>query len=346
MQSTIIIRVMFALQVVPIVALSIGHSLFSRQGINSLVLEGSKIFAGTKRGDLLILEHPNGPIEVTTQITKADTKTFPVYSLASSPEFVFCGCGDRYISVLDNTEGERRYSQGLRLGPHTGWVKDLYLDSRSGILFSIGCNCIEAWGLTAEGTWEHMKKRSIESSPTEGSTLSSDLLCLCSGDPSNDFFYAGGVDGRIHVWSTDIIIDQPLLSVGAHTGRLNCLMYDCDSDLLFSAGHDGMLQCRRAGLQLDEPIATFELGEDARVTAGALIKSSDSSLELILGCSNGVLALLRVAFDKDGVSISERHRMSLSDDCSVRSLLMIPTEIGPPAVLVGHSKGLDLVNLS
>lgn len=199
------------------VALSVGQSILSKQGVTSLITLGAskKIFAGTKRGDLLVLEQRepfDGPSFEVAKSVKVDSKTFPVYSLASSSEFLFCGCGDRYVSVLNLIESEGSHEQ--RLGPHTGWVKDIYYDSQSELLSSIGCNCIETWGRTprSERSWEHLKKRSIESSPTQGSTLSSDLLCLCGAGKGKDYFYSGGVDGRIHVWSVDPSMTEPLQS--------------------------------------------------------------------------------------------------------------------------------------
>jgi WD40 repeat protein len=334
---------------VPIDALKIGSSLVSSHGVTSLLQHGSTIFAGTKRGDLLVLDLPSTGhdpfFEITVaQQTKVDFKTFPIYSLAySSSGLLFCGCGDRYISVLSKGENQSAHKHGIqRLGQHTGWVKDLYLDSKSGNLFSIGCNCIEAWAPSKEGTWEHVNKRSITSSPTDGSTLSSDLLCL-RGSPRNDFFYAGGVDGRIHVWSTDLNLLEPIISVGAHSGRVNVLMVEDESNLLFSAGNDGIVQCRHGGLQLlDDPVTTFHVGEGTRITAGTLTKLSDSLLQLIVGCSTGLLLDLRVEIRVDGmISISEFNRVTLVDECSIHSLLIISEKTTEPgALLIGHSRGL------
>lgn len=339
--------VFFAL--VHVGAFKIGNSLVSSQGVTSLLLDGSTIFAGTKRGDLLVLDLPSIGYDPFLEIIRAqhanvDSKTFPIYSLAcSSSGFLFCGCGDRYISVLSKGEHQTALTYDIqRLGPHTGWVKDLYFDSRNGTLFSIGCNCVEAWAPTNEGTWERVRKRSITSSPTDGSTLSSDLLCLC-GSPTNDFFYAGGVDGRIHVWSTDLHLQEPITSVGAHSGRVNVLLVEDESNLLFSAGNDGVVQCRQGGLQvLEDPVATFHVGADTRVTAATSKKLSDSLLQLIVGCSTGLLLELRVAIGVDGmISISEFSRVTLVDAYSIHSLLLVSERTtGPRAVLIGHSRGL------
>lgn len=341
LQSCVLL-LQLALLVHSATALSVVRSLFSEQGVSSIIRGRSKkIFAGTKRGHLLILEKPSlgASFEITSS-QQIDSKTFPIYSLASTRDYLFCGCGDRYVSTL-NSAGENNQEQ--RLGPHTGWVKAIYYDETSELLFTIGCNCIETWARTAERSWEHCKKRSIESSPTVGATLSSDLLCLCGSATNDDCFYSGGVDGRIHVWSVDPSIKQPLTSIGAHTGRLNCLLYD--SNLLFSAGNDGILQCRRAGQQLEEPIATVDLGEEFRITAGSLLKSSESSMDLVLGCSNGIVKHFLVVFDKNDVSICEQGELMIAVDSSIKALLLVPDQSGTPSALVGHSAGLSLVTL-
>jgi hypothetical protein len=67
------------------------------------------------------------------------------------------------------------------------------------VLFSIGCKCIETWKKREDSDeWVHLFKSLIESDPMQGSTLSSDLLCLCSL-AENGRIESGGVDGRIHL---------------------------------------------------------------------------------------------------------------------------------------------------
>lgn len=341
---------------VPSVPLSIGQRVYDAKGVASLFSAGSQIFAGTKRGNVLILDDlggPSGPvISIADELGKVDTKTYPVYSLTSSPNCLYCGCGDRYISVLRRQSGGNGYQVAQRLGPHTGWVKDLYHDSASNQLFSIGCNCIETWALSSDGAcWEHVKKRTVESSPSLGSTLSSDLLCLCGGPPDSSVFYAGGVDGRIHTWSTDPTIAEPLASVSVHAGRVNGILCDSatllNSTLLISWGHDGVLKCRTEEgdpLQVDIEI---DLG-DVRVTAGGITRSSVSSLELILGCSNGLIRHFQVQVqDSSDVSILPRDTLSMATDCSIQSILLLPiTPDGALAALVGHAKGLDLIHVT
>ncbi len=40
-----------------------------------------------------------------------------------------------------------------------------------------------------------------------------------------DSFYSGGVDGRIHAWSHDLTVKDPLYSIGAHNDRINATKY-------------------------------------------------------------------------------------------------------------------------
>jgi WD40 repeat protein len=141
---------------------------------------------------------------------------------------------------------------------HTGWVKDLHYDTSNDILHSIGCNCIESWKkkMPTEKDeaplFSHWKKSTIESSPTDGSTLSSDLLCLSGtrhvsneNGSKMDLLLAGGVDGRIHVWnSKEMGGNQPQSSLAAHDGRVNCLCFlDASQNILLSGSHDGLLKC-------------------------------------------------------------------------------------------------------
>eukprot|EP00978_Attheya_sp_CCMP212_P016999 scaffold45028_cov51-Attheya_sp.AAC.1 len=221
------------------------------------------IFAGTKRGSIVpftitshdrrrrldsqepynaMMIHEGVPLQDDSAIGQM-VKPYPIYSMVShhgkDVDFLFCGGGDRYITVW-----EKRYSSSssssssslmpewkiaARLGPHTGWVKSVVYDSNLNLLHSIGCNCIETWSrqeLTTNNpgetnhvndsgqdhspirridySWKHLKKRKIDSCPTNGSTLSSDLLCLCLLNPAFDknILYSGGVDGRIHKWTS------------------------------------------------------------------------------------------------------------------------------------------------
>jgi hypothetical protein len=178
---------------------------------------------------------------------------FPIYTLAFSKNkpkngVLFSGGGDRYVTVWrkqqqTSSSPPQGRNEDLwttasqKLGPHTGWVKDVYYDGVNEILHSIGCNCIESWKkMPTEKEndepilFSHWKKSTIESSPTAGSTLSSDLLCLCGttsirqgtnnenlgrSKMMDDLLLAGGVDGRIHVWNSKGMGNH-LYSAGQH----------------------------------------------------------------------------------------------------------------------------------
>ena len=235
------------------------------------------LVVGTKRGSLLILKQDEllrakDPEEIQVHSIQAEENVedppsspktpFPIYSLARSTTpnggVFFSGGGDRYVTVWGvqpTTSPQGRNKDWLwktsslqKLAPHTGWVKDLYYDTSNEILHSIGCNCIESWKrntpiekVEAEPLvlFSHWKKSTIQSSPIAGSTLSSDLLCLCGtsrqdyneNGSNTDLILAGGVDGRIHIWnSKDMGNNQPLCSWSAHDGLVNCLCFLCHED--------------------------------------------------------------------------------------------------------------------
>jgi len=156
-------------------------------------------------------------------------------------------------------------------------------------MYTIGCNCIETWerkvnsnnnyykdddkqasssSSSFSSPWTHIKKHMVDSSPELGCTLSSDLLCLASSHSSersppsnkNELFhlFAGGVDGRIHLWSSSSTKNnhdlQYQFDMATHEGRVNDLLsvkQDNISNknkgeriLLFSCGHDSKIACR------------------------------------------------------------------------------------------------------
>jgi WD40 repeat protein len=134
----------------------------------------------------------------------------------------------------------------------------------------------------------------------EGATLSGDLLCLCdSGEV--DSFYSGGVDGRIHAWSHDLTVKDPLYSIGAHNGRINAMKYSYVMCLLISAGNDGTIQCRRVSngqkLQIipDAQTTLFDSnGMTKRVTALVLLQDSSTHIYFVASTVNGELAFFEV----------------------------------------------------
>ena len=400
----------------------------------------TRILCGTKRGDLLQyswnhewakstktdeLDGNFFPFQQKWTIAGVDSKSFPIYSLATgtntdrtdpSSTQVFCGGGDRFVSVFslpvdinETTKGteSKKHNQenrgsvlawtvDQRLGPHTGWVKAVLYDDETNRLHSIGCNCIETWSLeesydssdqvsttTPETTmmnkkkkqiapiWKHEKKRSVESSVSDGSTLSSDLLCLCDSTNS-DCFYCGGVDGRLHVWSSNPDVLDPILSTKAHVGRVNRLLLDNQHGVLFSFGNDGQIQCRfiRAdGVMNPEPSATITIRDQdtaqgpLRLTAAAFIPSDNriapeqGTAQLVVGTACGLLVFIEVEYGEQGtvMGLSEngrRYRQKLSGNPVVNALEAFSSmdlskneslEMPVVVILVGHSKGLEQV---
>ncbi|MGK3747639.1 MAG: hypothetical protein ACI8RD_008135 [Bacillariaceae sp.] len=266
-------------------------------GNNNSVTKKEKIFDDNNKNN------DDGILLYEEIISNNYSTKYPIYSIAvsssSSSEIpsieedrlLFCGSGDRWISVWrkkvvgnnGNNNGGFEFVQ--RLGPHTGWVKDLVFDKRNFLLHSIGCNCIESWDCSiidnnntapTSSFIRHVTKRTITNSPTLGSTLSSDLLCLClvpTSDITDDeesssqlqLLVSGGVDGRIHLWFSDptttattssssniadthnrnYMMDEqkmvPVHTISAHEGRVNSIVWSSAVNAIFTIGNDGVL---------------------------------------------------------------------------------------------------------
>lgn len=383
-----------------------------------------EVFVGTKRGSVkrVTIEHGRVQLEETLGERKeadgvcrssspsflTSSSSLPIYSMAGSCLFdngggsstaLFCGGGDRYVSVWEESNSDRGQRAGSswvmnqRLGPHTGWVKSVLLnpgekgDDQQEFLHSIGCNCIETWsketpkakatGSSGRFDWKHVRKVSVESSPSMGSTLSSDLLCLC---PFRDgAFFAGGVDGRIHLWNVNSTIRgkicvEPIASVAAHDGRVNALKYDANMCLLFSGSHDGTICCwsfgdESASSQLFSQHAKSIVSDygDTRITSLAHVTTADptstaehqqSSTTLVFfGTQKGVLGVVSASARQKGeeVFFSSLSKFVLPYDpaVSVNSLCVVPepssttrvstTKSKRFKICAGHSGGLNLL---
>lgn len=144
----------------------------------------------------------------------------PIYSIEVDPSSstLFCGGGDRFVSVWmpviqgNDASASANWHLVQRLGPHTGWVKDIYFDEESNVLYTIGCNYLYTWH-RKDDQWILRGQSSIQSDPVMGCTLSSDLLCLCFVK-SFRLVISGGVDGRIHLWDT-LELTNPLFHRGS-----------------------------------------------------------------------------------------------------------------------------------
>jgi WD40 repeat protein len=311
---------------------------FSYQGITSILeLDDGIIVAGTKSGG--IFQSKNDSSE-WTRLLGYNSK-FPVYSLATEKRSrnrrIFCGGGDRYVSVWDSED--KKFVQ--RLGQHTGWVKDLAFDEKNKVLFSIGCNCIEAWDC-ASSLISHISKRSVENS-VSASTLSSDLLKLCLID--GDFLVSSGVDGRIHVWSTDVKVKEPLFEASSHTGRVNSLVYSATMRLLFSVGNDGRLcafQLSSTSIVLKSELLLT--GAPRLTTAFIASENEDpsSASSLVLGTTEGQIIYVSVSFQDDVVTMIETETVDLEEKKKIYALGRLDGPAKDKAVLlVGHAKGMS-----
>jgi len=283
-----------------------------------------------------------------------------------------CGGVDRYIKLWSYTlpsknlhDKDSQWSYLGSLGPHTGWVKDIVFDPSSKVMHSIGCNCIESWGLfdvkqdedsNQAVKFQHVTQRRISSCPinssknSSSSTLSSDLLCLCThkGKKNNPYLYSGGVDGRIHVWSSQGSSASPLQSVHAHSGRVNCIITSLKLRIMFSSGHDGVVQCRRLS-ELDDSsqilplISEIDVGD--RVLAMALVKdNTKENAEFVLGTASGKVIIIEAQI------LNEKSvQLKIKKDWIIEQSVIHDIDVYCPGpdhhknyIAVGHSDGLTV----
>lgn len=318
-----------------------------------------QVFAGTKRGSIhrLVVEN-NGSIRVTEELKeRADHDgsakvSLPIFSMAfdSKGSRLFCGGGDRYVSVWKrNSENEWQFQQ--RLGPHTGWVRDVFWESESQRLHSLGCNCIETWlkreTKSNEQHLQHWKKASISNSPDLGATLSGDLICLCP--MKRGLFFAGGVDGRIHLWDS-LSMSKPVWSISAHQGRINAMVYLDSMEILFSASHDGTIKSwvlyRQNNVILDHPAEILPIQQHQRVTS--LYACTESEI-IFFGTQKGQVGVLTKGTAAGNLRTMEAT-YQLSDNLVVNAIcaLLVEDQNHNPChiVLVGHSRGIDTLLFS
>ncbi len=317
------------------------------------------------------------------EIESNEYKTkYPIYSMeAMLPNSVidpssyidyvvlFCGSGDRWISVwkLGKKNDVSDFEFVQKLGPHTGWVKDLVYDDNNQILHSIGCNCIETWDCsslvqTSDPVISHKRKRAIENSPTMGTTLSSDLLCLCLLPPKGDesLLVTGGVDGRIHLWlsnpsaATNFDGNSPLHTISAHEGRVNKIVYSSSTKTIFTVGNDGTLCAFRLSEDGFKLVSRLQLGEESseeslRITVVSIMDEfeEEGACSLGLGCSNGKLYFVTAndIAKGDNISLVADENIMIAENSMIYS---IACEKGPNTasrLWIGHASGLAMVDI-
>lgn len=346
-------------------------------GVTSLLSwDDQTMVVGTKNGTVHLV-HGDG-MHSSGHLSLARSK-FPIYSLCcakakdptnattATTSFLFCGGGDRWVSVWQRTTDSRdsnyesfRFVQ--KLGPHTGWVKDVLYDTSNGLLHSIGCNCIETWTWSrprkakeAFAMMTHLTKRSIENDPDVRATLSSDLLCLAC-IPTGSYLVSGGVDGRIHLWSSNPLDGgDPLDVVIAHDERVNALIYSSSLQLLFSASNDGRVKAFAISSNMLRHVTTINIsdsvstgGTTRRLTSVLFLddKAKKSSGRLVLGSSQGDITILDVALapasDSIILSVVDTTSFALQEPSVVYALAHNMTLL---TLWVGHAKGLAIVDM-
>lgn len=363
----------------------------------------SSLLIGTKKGRIYcstIDQKPNDNSNNSVEISSADgnreindqmvrwnelesndykTK-YPIYSMsmASSSygdEYVFCGSGDRWISVWRlSAKAAPEFVQ--KLGPHTGWVKDMVYDEENLLLHSIGCNCVESWDCaalvrdqtrdattTTSPIISHTTKRAIENSPTMGTTLSSDLLCLCSLPPSKSssrLLVSGGVDGRIHLWlsdprnaaaETNLNGKNPLHTASAHDGRVNAIVHSSATNTIFTVGNDGSLCAFRVsiekGFELVSKLKIDEGKNSLRITVASIVSESEKKgiCSLALGSSNGALYFAKAQIDPmDKIDFSVQDDSATLGDGSMVYSMISEKGSDRSRLWVGHASGLAVVD--
>jgi WD40 repeat protein len=310
-------------------------------GVTSLlaISDSGRIVAGTKSGKIFCSGSKDLGATPWVELEGYDSK-FPIFSLAACTESLFCGGGDRFISVWQDHETE--YSLLTKLGPHTGWVKALEYEKHNQLLYSIGCNCIETWDCRNLDDICHLSKRSIENCPEQGSTLSSDLLSLCLLDDQRQLL-SGGVDGRVHVWSSDTDSKTPLYSATVHDGRVNRLLFSAASGLVFSIGNDGQLVAFEVENNHSLAVkAALHVEGLPRLTAGLLVNSTTNKCELALGTADGRILFVAVVKSDNsdmGVVMEETQQLIVNENAMVYALEKCHSE-GGMSIIAGHAEGL------
>ena len=369
--------------------------------------ERVEFYIGTKRGQLFhvsvskIFDDGNSIRITNTYINNSNDagivlKPYPVYSTSlvrksSSVGFdVLSGGGDRYVTVweaISNSSENTKLKVKRQLGPHTGWVKDLsvlrHLSNENSTygctVFSIGCNCIEAW-LLAKDEYDHQCTIQIDSSVDMGSTLSSDLLCLATyncNQSSSSYLLAGGVDGRLHRWIIPQSINELKKSTAfsnagvvlAHDGRVNSILVCSKFGALVTIGADGCVSCKSLSsepfhewapasinMNCHLPFETPEFLSESKIklAASCVVRDGLSTAVVSVGSSSGHLFLIQLSrIDSSEVVLKVLQQYFVHNDqeghnihalCSLENKEI--TEFSSNIIAIGHSNGLSLCSVT
>jgi hypothetical protein len=309
------------------------------EGVTSLahliVDEEWLLLCGTKKGSLRAFSLTEDGVQQRTEVNVTNGR-YPILSMAvdETDRTIFCGGSDRFVTILpyaathphDTSHYCGSIADTQRLGPHTGWVQDVLLAS-SNLLYSIGCNCIESWHKQSDQKWKQGKRWVVDSDVEMGCTLSSDLLCLAC---QNGTLYAGGVDGRIHVFRK-----EEHSAMAAHKGRVNADMTttSCGIDYIISASHDGWVnkwKIHPTDHTRLKHVQAFQSQE--RNTAILSIRPDQNDTEgfFVVGTSRGTILLLSNSLDL-------LQTFCLPEPVAITAFLHVPDD---KVVLVAHSLGL------
>lgn len=196
--------------------------------------------------------------------------------------------------------------------------------------------------MKGNGTWQHLQKSSIESSPVDGATLSSDLLCLCKFD--KEHVLSGGVDGRLHVWNS-VSMGTPVFCCTAHEGRVNAIERANQSrDYIFTAGYDGKVKCWRCIPRFEkvELVDEYAMGE-SRVTSLWTFHRKGTDY-VLCGTNEGEVGLLSLRTEEN--TLKWETIFQLAQQSMVNAICVEEQENENPHVWIGHSEGLSIFSLA
>lgn len=300
----------------------------------------------------------------------APSRPAPIFALAcdDQQQFLFAGGGNGYTTVWQQRFVQRQRQVPVpngspvatpswrwhqRLGPHTGWVKDLLYIPSTQTLHSIGCNRIERWQRSDTIWWTHNQTVSIESSQL-ASTLSSDLLCLgaVGTEETSTWFVSGGVDGRLHLWDANRGDRLPTASIAAHDGRVHAAVVEPRSGILATASHDGSIQLWELALSTLTPtslrrLATWVVPDGvSRVTALTWYNDNGTYTpsQLVVGTHRGrvyVLSVEQYGSKATRVEVIVTNSYRLREEPVVHALAVIGE--APSRFVVGHSRGMTIL---
>merc|ERR1711862_63202 len=138
-------------------------------------------------------------------------------------------------------------------------------------------------------------------------------------------------------------------SISAHAGRVNTLIYDPKTELLFSGSHDGKIKIwsLNESLQLININEIVMDDEERRITCLAVIEDyrNLSKVEVVYGTQKGEVGVILVKHELNGGYVLDSKQItSISKDSMINALITNSrSEFDQHSceILIGHSLGLS-----